>query len=239
MNAQASRKLIVVGAMAVVVAIGVTTFAMRPHTVSQVAQATTPPVPLADSSAVEEAVPVARVAPAAPAPDAPIEAAPVTPAHKDIVVIKRATVRTSDSVLPPAVVPKVAAARPAPAPDTTTPAYSDTVKPVEAAPDLSMQAAAAAVANASEPASAVAADRNPQASTVPAASDSEITANVKSAIAADGLGQGTSIGVVTTNGVVALTGNASPDVIDHIRLVVASVKDVKSVDTSALSVPAS
>jgi len=233
MNAQASRKLIVVGAMAVVVAIGVTTFAMRAHTVTRVAQAIAPPVQLAESTAVEDAVATPREAPSTLAPVAPIVEAPVTPARKDVVVIKRAPVRHHDS------------------------AVSSAVEPTGMAPDLSMTAAAAAVARSSEPvqgaavttttpalgalpttAPAMTTDQNPTLSATLAATDSEITANVKSQIAVDSLGKNASIGVNTTDGVVALTGSlASQDDIDHIKLVVAAVKDVKSVDTSALSVP--
>ena len=58
---------------------------------------------------------------------------------------------------------------------------------------------------------------------------------MKSQIAGDGLSNDTNIGVTTTEGVVALTGNlASQDAIDHVKDVVGKVKDVKSVDTSAL-----
>ena len=44
MDAQASRKLIIAGVMAVVVGVGVTTFALRAHTVAQKPQAITAPV---------------------------------------------------------------------------------------------------------------------------------------------------------------------------------------------------
>jgi hyperosmotically inducible protein len=68
-------------------------------------------------------------------------------------------------------------------------------------------------------------------STELAASDSQITTDVKSQIAGDN----PNIGVTTTHGVVALTGNlASQDAIDHVKDVAGKVKDVKSVDTSAL-----
>ena len=68
-----------------------------------------------------------------------------------------------------------------------------------------------------------------------AASDSQITTDVKSEIAGDSLSKDANIGVTTTHGVVALTGNlASQDAIDHVKDVAGKVKDVKSVDASAL-----
>jgi hyperosmotically inducible protein len=68
-----------------------------------------------------------------------------------------------------------------------------------------------------------------------AASDSQITTDVKSEMSVDAVGKDVKIGVITTDGVVALTGSlATQDAIDHVRDVVAKVKDVRSVDTSAL-----
>ncbi len=252
MNAQASRKLIVVGVMAAVVAIGVTTFALRPHASFHAAPAATPPTALPESPVAEDAV--ATIPPTTPtvapvASVAPVVAAPVTPAHKDVVVVKR----TPGS----AVEPKVAAKRHVAAPESEAPAASATVKPADVAPDFGMTAAAAAVASNSEPAQgavanitppatetvqmappAVTTDLSPQASVPAVASDSEITASVKSQIAVDSPGSGAAIGVNTSNGVVALTGSLATQAdIDHIKLVVAGVKDVKSVDTSALTVP--
>jgi len=72
-----------------------------------------------------------------------------------------------------------------------------------------------------------------------AVSDTEITAKVKSEIAVDTVGMSGAIGVTTTDGVVALSGSlSSQDDIEHIKGVVARVKDVKSVDTTAMSVSA-
>jgi osmotically-inducible protein OsmY len=68
-----------------------------------------------------------------------------------------------------------------------------------------------------------------------AASDSQITTDVKSEIAGDSLIKDVNIGVTTTRGIVALTGRLpSQDTIDHAKDVAGKVKDVKSVDTSAL-----
>src|ERR1700686_1948841 len=72
-------------------------------------------------------------------------------------------------------------------------------------------------------------------STEPAASDIRITTAVKSQIAADSSNKGANVGVTTTNGVVVLTGPlATQDAIDHVKGVAEKVKDVKSVDASAL-----
>ena len=71
MDAQASRKLIIAGVMAVVVGVGVTTFAMRAHTVARTPQALTPPADLGASPTPAEAI--------APAPDAPVTADPAAP----------------------------------------------------------------------------------------------------------------------------------------------------------------
>lgn len=71
----------------------------------------------------------------------------------------------------------------------------------------------------------------------PTASDSRITIAVKSEIAADGSSEDASVGVTTTNGIVALTGTlATQDAIDHLKGIAERVLDVKSVDTSALKI---
>jgi hyperosmotically inducible protein len=74
-------------------------------------------------------------------------------------------------------------------------------------------------------------------STETATSDIQITTAVKSEIAADSGSKDANVGVTTTNGVVVLTGTmATQDAIDHVKGVAAKVKDVKSVDTSALKI---
>jgi BON domain len=68
-----------------------------------------------------------------------------------------------------------------------------------------------------------------------AAADGQITTDVKSQLAGDSVSKGVNIGVTTTHGVVALTGTlTSQNAIDHVKDVAGKVKDVKSVDTSAL-----
>jgi hyperosmotically inducible protein len=67
------------------------------------------------------------------------------------------------------------------------------------------------------------------------ASDSTITTAVKSAIASEGLGKDSSIGVTTTDGVVALSGSVpSQSAIDQVKDVAGKVSGVKLVDTSGL-----
>jgi hypothetical protein len=221
MNAEQSRKIIVAGAMAVVVGIGATIFAMRPATVMQVAQAVTPPAPLAESPAPADAVEPVPEAPPTVLPAAPSVAARVTPTHKDVVVVKPATARNPDSSGPLAVEPKAASSSEQPVQDVVAAAAAPVPGPIPAL------------------ASAAGADQLAEASAAPAVSDSEITANVKSEIAVDSPGTSEAIGVVTTNGAVALSGNlASQGDIDHIRIVVARVRDVRSVNTSALSISA-
>jgi hyperosmotically inducible protein len=86
-----------------------------------------------------------------------------------------------------------------------------------------MAAAAAAPANSAD--------------TGDAAADHQITADVKSAISQDSVTKDSDIAVSTSHGVVALKGSV-PDqnIIDHVADAVGKVKDVKSVDTSALVV---
>lgn len=69
----------------------------------------------------------------------------------------------------------------------------------------------------------------------PVASDRQITADVKSHIAAAGLHS--NVDVTTTNGVVALAGSApNQDAVDRAKLAAFRVAGVKNVDVSALKV---
>ena len=63
---------------------------------------------------------------------------------------------------------------------------------------------------------------------------------MKSRIAADSVSKDFDIGVTTTLGVVALTGAlATQDAIDHVKDVAEKAKDVKSVDTSRMTITSS
>ena len=213
MNSQTSRKIIVAGGMAAVVLVGVVTFALRSHPVASVAQTAQPPPPIAE---VPPAAPGAAAGiPAAPAAVAQIPAAPAAVAQTPAVATKSADTATAS-----AVEPKLANNRHAAKARTSTVASS--VDHVKSADESTPPPAIS-----SSPAD----EQKVGTSTEFAASDSQITTDVKSQIAGDN----PNIGVTTTHGVVALTGNlASQDAIDHVKDVAGKVKDVKSVDGSAL-----
>jgi len=67
--------------------------------------------------------------------------------------------------------------------------------------------------------------------------DSWITTKVKSELLADSVTKGFDVNVVTTHGVVVLSGKlANHDAIDHVKDIVEKVDGVKSVDTGGLTV---
>ncbi|HLW73801.1 MAG TPA: BON domain-containing protein [Gammaproteobacteria bacterium] len=72
-----------------------------------------------------------------------------------------------------------------------------------------------------------------------AVSDSWITTKVKSSLLADSVSKGFDVKVVTTHGVVVLSGKlANQDAIEHVKDVAEKVEGVKSVDTAGLSAAA-
>ena len=78
-------------------------------------------------------------------------------------------------------------------------------------------------------------DVKPEAGVVYTTSDTQITTDVKSAIAADVSVGEFDIGVSTTDGVVALTGRvATQGAIDQAKEVAGKIRNVRRVDTSAL-----
>jgi hyperosmotically inducible protein len=262
MDSQTSRKIIVAGGMAAVVLVGVVTFALRSHPVTSVAQTAQPPPPIAQvppaapgaaaeipaAPAAAAQIPAAPAAvaqtPAAPAAVAKTPAAPAAVAHNNSVATKSADTATP----PPAVEPKLAQNRHVAKAHTSTAATNGTVTRSGSAADTSEKPAAETVASSVDhvksadestppPAtsSSPADEQKVATSTEFAASDSQITTDVKSQIAGDSLTKDANIAVTTTHGVVALTGNlASQGAIDHVKDVAGKVKDVKSVDTSAL-----
>ena len=129
-------------------------------------------------------------------------------------------------------VPEQSVATPVP----TAPAKSHTPKNVAA--KASSPIGTDKAAGASEPAAASVSSEAPlvaQASETPVDTDSQITAEVKSEVAA--VDPGGNIDVATRDGVVALTGSVpSQDVIDKVRLVARNVPAVKDVDVSALMI---
>ena len=156
---------------------------------------------------------------------APIPDASVANTDKDSVGAK-----TGDAASPAAVEPKVASNRhPAKAQSSVdTPETLDKkrVDGVNSAREQMMPSAASGTAEA------------PKSDEL-AALDGVITTEVKSQLAADSIGKDVDIGVTTTHGIVVLTGTVlTQDAIDHARGVAEKVKDVKSVDTSAMMIPA-
>jgi hyperosmotically inducible protein len=239
-----SRKIIVAGGMAAVVLIGVVTFALRSHPVTPVAQTAQPPPPIAQvppASAGADITPApaavaqtpaapaaAAQTPAAPAAVAKTPAAPAAVAHNDSVATKSA-----DTATPSAVEPKLAHNRHVAKARTSAVAADTSEKPPAETVASSVDQVKSADESTPPPAasSSPADEQKVGTSTELAASDSQITTDVKSQIAGDN----PNIGVTTTHGVVALTGKlASQDAIDHVKDVAGKVKDVKSVDASAL-----
>jgi hyperosmotically inducible protein len=213
MNSPKSRKMIVAGSMVVVVGIGLAIFALRIHSGSSVAQTPHPPTPFA--SPADAPAPAAET-PAAPAAVAQVPGAPPAVAPSDSVSAKSA-----DTATPAAVEPKLARSRPLAKASTSEKTAVETVANSETTTP----------ATGSSPAD----DQKVGTSTGLAASDSQITTDVKSEIAGDSLSKDVKIGVTTTQGVVALTGSlASQGAIDHFKDVAGKVAGVKSVDTSAL-----
>jgi len=246
MNSQKSRKFVVAIAMAAAVGVAVVTFALRSHGVAPIAQSVAPPAPLSLNSSAPAAV--------AQIPDAPAAIVQTPEASAAVSDVEVVATRKAGTATSPAAEPKRARTRNLPKADVGAVATDDTV--ARAAPEAAAGAspAIAAVATNVDPVKSVADlaatsatltsptdDQRTGTSTVmPAAmpaSDGQITLDVKSEIAVNSLTRDVNIGVSTTDGVVALTGNlASQDAIDHVKDMVARVKDVKSVDTSALIV---
>jgi hyperosmotically inducible protein len=233
MNSATSRKIIVASSMAVVVGTGLVIFALRVHSGTSVAQTPHPAIPVAQPPAAAPAA--AAQIPAAPAPVAQVPDAPAAVAPSDSVGAKSA-----DTATPSAVEPKVARSRHLAKASTSAVARNDTVTPTGSAADTSEKPAAESLATSeltTPPAtgSSPADDQKVGTSTGFAASDSQITTDVKSEIAGDSLSRDVAIGVSTTHGVVALSGSvANQNAIDHFKDVAGKVPGVKSVDTSAL-----
>ena len=214
-QSSSSRKIIVAVAMAVVVAIGTVTFALRSHRPAAVAQI--PDVPASVPQTPDAATSIAQT------PDVPVSAA-----QRD-----RLAYTAADTAVPTAVVPrkKPAVATVAGSMDAAT---SVAVPTTPSAPG-GMAVNAPEVAMSTDPAASSSAPG--PSSTETANSDIQITTAVKSEIAADSSSKDANVGVTTTNGVVVLTGTmATQDAIDHVKGVAEKVKDVKSVDTSALKI---
>lgn len=246
MKSELSHKIIVASGLAAVVGIGVVTFALRAHPSTSVAQISHTPASLDQFSTAPAPASAAQISEApAPASAAQVSGAPASVAHSDSV-----GAANRDTAAPAAVEPKIAAdrhlakARISVATSNrsaarTGPAVNSSERPAAE----TLAASVDAVKSVDQPtmpsaASRMAAD-SPEGvtSSWAAASDSSITTDVKSEIAADSVSKDVDIGVTTTNGVVVLTGTlATKDAIEHVKDVAQKVKDVKSVDTSALKI---
>jgi hyperosmotically inducible protein len=241
MNSELSRKIIVASGMAVVVGIIAVTFALRSHHPTSVAQISQPPAAVAQ-------IPDAPV-PVAPTPDAPAAVAPIPDAPAAVAPKDNVSAKIGDTASSAAVEPKVAGNRhPAKArinADTTdrTVAPESTVDSRKKSADETLAKSVDGVKSVDEltmpsAASPTATDTQEGAtSNEPAGSDSRITTELKSQFAADSISKDVDIGVTTTQGVVVLTGTlVTQDAIDHVKNVAEKVKDVKSVDTSAMKI---
>jgi hyperosmotically inducible protein len=241
MTIHKSHRIIVASAMAAVIGIGVVTFALRSDPATSVAETPTSPSPVADSSVT--ARDSAAQSSAAPAAFAQIPDAPAAVQHDDSVGTKH-----SDTASSSAVDPKLARNK-HPAKAAIDAAASNTSDTRTGSADATREepAAETLVSRIDRTKSADELTTPPATSSSPAdeqrvatrnesaASDTQITADVKSAIAGDSLSRDFNIGVTTIRGVVVLTGSlASQDAIDHLKEVAGKVQGVISVDTSAL-----
>ena len=241
MNSELSRKIIVASGMAVVVAIIAVTVALRSHHPASVAQISQPPAALVQ-------VPDAP-APVAPNPDVPAAVAPIPDASAAVAPNDNVDAKIADTANPVAVEPKVignrrqAKARVSADATDRTVALESTVDSSNKSADETPAKSVSGVTNVVEltipPTDGTAATDAQEGATgnEPAGSDSRITTEVKSQFAADSISKDVDIGVTTMQGVVVLTGTlVTQDAIDHVRNVAEQVKDVKSVDTSAMKV---
>jgi hyperosmotically inducible protein len=241
MNSQTSRKIIVASAMAVAVGIAVAIFALRSHPVTSIAQTARPPTPVTQ-------IPTAAPAAGAQIPDAPAAVPQVPDAPAEVAHNEGVGTMSADTATTSSVESKLARNRHLARASPSTVATNGSDTSTESAANTSEKPETGTVTNNRDPvtsadelttvpstSSSPADDQKVGTSTEFAVSDSQITTDVKSEIAGDSLSKDLDIGVTTTHGVVALTGSlASQDAIDHVKDVAGKVKDVKSVDTSAL-----
>jgi hyperosmotically inducible protein len=231
MNSELSRKIIVAGGMAVVVGIIAVTFALRSHHPTSVAQISQPPAAVA---------PIPD-APVASTPDAPAAVAPIPDASVAIVPKDSVGANVGDTASSAAVGPRVAG-NGHPAKARLNAATTDRSVAPESAADSRSSSTREILAKSEDGVKSVdelaTTDAQEGAtSDEPANSDSRITTELKSQFAADNISKDIDIGVTTTQGVVVLTGTlGTQDAIDHIKNVAENVKDVKSVDTSAMKI---
>lgn len=244
MNSNSTPKIVVGIGLAVVFGVGVSVFAVRAKHESELARSV-PAAALAapsDQNATDASAPAASAAPQTPsdqaapgssaAPEASSQAPPaLAPAPpissnpgKDA---ERHVARTHDGASTSGT--RVASAESASNSLTPVPSSTDATSSAPTGASADAQPAAAQVGQEGASGAGPAA-----ASSEPVASDSQITAAVKFALAAAAPG---SIDVTTTNGVVALAGSVpSQDNVEQARQAAQRVAGVKHVDASALVV---
>ncbi len=223
MNPKTSHKIIAAGSMAAAIAIGVAMFAMRSHPAASAPETVPLPPPVAQTSMASPDD--AASAPTASGAVAALSEAPAAPARSDNV----GTVAGFESTAP-TLKPKQGRSQDGTDAGARGDRTAETVaQRVERLRSTDVAAARLTLDNSP------AVDPVAGMSAALPASDSQITTDVKTAIAGDLAVKDLEIGVSTTDGVVALTGKvASQGAIDQVKDVAAKVKDVKSVDTSAL-----
>jgi osmotically-inducible protein OsmY len=255
LNSDSTHKIVVGIVLATAFSVGVSVFAIRTQHENEAARNAPTPAPAAaaDQSATDAAAPAqngsatpptdpAAVAAATPSTAAAVAAVPTSTGPSAPTAITgtkdgagalanegsssakskaadrsdrriartRSSAATTDRLLAPTV-----SSKPSPA-DQTASSSTDSVK---------NEAPAAELADSQQGAAGVA----------PAAADSQITAEVKSEIAA--AAPDSAVNVTTSNGVVALAGSvSSQDAADHASQAAQRVAGVKHVDASALTV---
>jgi hyperosmotically inducible protein len=257
MNSELYPKIIVASGLAVVVGIIAVTTSLRSHHPASVAQLSEPPAAVAQiPDAPPPAAPTSDI-PAAvvPAPDAPAALAQIPDAPAAVAPKDNVGVKIGEAASAATVEPKVAGNRhPAKArvsadnsdrtamPEATV-APASSVDSGEKSAGETLANSADGVTNGDEPimpsaATRTASDAQEGATSKEfAGSDSRITTELKSQFAADSISKDVDIGVTTTQGMVVLTGTlVTQDAIDHVKNVAEKVKDVKSVDTSAMKI---
>jgi hyperosmotically inducible protein len=240
MRIETTRRIVVAGCMAVVVGIGVVTFAMSSHPAGSTSQATAASGPIAQ---VPLAAPDVAQIPTSPVADAPVPSSDAAAVDHENVGTKSTSIAAPSTAEPKqapsgrmAMAGRSAVASGGAAPPAVSRADTVEDRVPETIANRGAPLASSDVSTIPLAIGSSAADDQPM-STAPdlGTSDSQITTDVKSAIAGDALGKDANIRVTTTHGVVTLTGSlASQDAIDQVKGVAGHVKDVKSVDTSGL-----
>jgi hyperosmotically inducible protein len=241
MNSELSRKIIVASGMAVAVGVIAVTFTLRSHHPTAAAQISQPPATIAQ--------PPDAPAPVVPTPDATAAVAPVPDVPATAAPDANVGAKIDDTASSTAVEPKVAGSRHPTKARVSADAADGTVAPDSTVDSRKKSAEETLVKNVdvvtnvdelpmptADSGTATAAQEG-ATSHEPASSDSRITTELKSQFAADSISKDVDIGVTTTQGAVVLTGTlVTQDAIDHIKNVAEKVKDVKSVDTSAMQI---